>query len=293
MGIAVANALGEKIVAAPPAALWAHVVLMTGAVASTLPRPWGGEAWALVVVVGLVLVFLLLGSPFAWAVELLGIAGGLYGAYSAYRRVAETDVNLSTFFDPEMTVVTAALLALGGVTLVMPSSRRHIVWADVFHADAFGRGAFVLGALLVASAPATVFGAEERLPSEGMLENVHDASFLGGDEAEEIAFYATENRGGVCLHSIQRSSSGMSCDDPRHDPPTTSRSNDVFSGIVAENVVRVEVIPASGPPQRATVVGRSDLDAAFYYLVEGPTFPEPVDIVGYDARGREVFRRSG
>lgn len=274
-----------------PLHLWMHVVAVAGAAAVLVPKPTGGWLWLLLIGMGVILWQLLTGSRFAWWIQLVGTAGGLLGLYEAHQRVRRSELDLSIFFDQSRVGAAGILLGLSAILLVLPTTLRYARRGPSAELSPVGKIAFVLAAAFVSSVPVSVLSAEERLPSEGLLDNARGGVLLAGDEREPIALYAKETSDRVCLVSVEPSGSSMSCDDRSHNPPTIGSVDDDYFGIVGTNVARVEIIESDQLSHTAILIDDPRFQARFYYLLGGPDDGERAAVIGYDAEGNELFRQ--
>lgn len=279
----------ERHLSQAPVPLKVHALIVGATLAAMLlvvRVDWNVAVNVALVVV--ILLYLLKGARLAWWSQTIGIPLGI-GALAKTHYVLTTGPDLSMFVSRDLSWGMGIALAVAWVLLMLPASRSYVFDAPPAPRRA-GTLGFVVAILIVSGIPKTAFGMEDVFPSRDTMNRVRDATFLGGEDG--VAYFARQQGDELCFMSIHHSGSSSSCTNrvSMKNSPGYSRSGNELSDIIDKDVMRVEVVSEGHPPQEATVIANPRFFANFYYLVNGPDFLEPVEIVGYDALGSVAFR---
>lgn len=277
---------------AAPWSLGFHITAIALALAGTLVHSQLPLVWAGVVLMALTLWHLARGARLAWWIQVLGLPLALFQLLQT-PSVFHTQEEFAVFVHPDRVSWVAPLLVVAWAVLLLPSVRDYVFLRPVGPRRAGSLG-FVVAILIFARIPSSAFGVVADLPSRTTLDEVRDATFIAGEQG--VAFYARQSFDELCLMEVEHSGYSSSCTNRMSlkYSPGISRSNKLLSDIVRKAVVRVEVVSPQLGRQEASMVIDDRFFANFYYLVNGPDFYTPVEIIGYDDSGHVLFHeRSG
>lgn len=262
-----------------------HALLVMGAAFLT-PDYGAGMWWVGPVMAALTLWWLLLGSRFAWWVQVIALSWGLASLAGVPSRFPGDTFAMSVFVPPVTLTAISLLLVAAAVLLLLPATRRYCSRRSDGPRSAVG---IALGAYFMSAFPAMALSVESRLPSGGALGREPNLVFVGSDPAGPSAFYAGGDDGKRCFVILSPRSRSSGCSHGRITPRYghEHRTEHVSAWVLPKRVVRVEVVYETDPSHAARLLDGSE-HANLFYTTE--SLDEIAGIRGYDAEGDKVIR---